>query len=113
MHAAVAANGGMDQAVVDAVLDDFETAPIEPVFREALRMVRKLTLEPESFGPEHIQPVFDAGGTRQQVVDAMRVAVVFAMTDRLADTFGYDVSPRIVSGTARFLMRGGYASPSD
>jgi hypothetical protein len=64
--------------VVDAVLADYETAPIDERLRGALHFLA--TLDPSR--------AFDAGVTKQALRDAADVQAGFEMITRFADAIG-------------------------
>ncbi|MEM7153068.1 MAG: hypothetical protein AAF799_09500 [Myxococcota bacterium] len=100
---------GIDQAVVDAVLEDHRTAPIEEPVRAALELVYRLTTEPDSFGPEHIEAALEAGLDERAIHEAMYVCFAFNVIDRLADAFEFEIHDATHQGiTARMLGRLGY-----
>jgi alkylhydroperoxidase family enzyme len=79
--------------------------------RATLGLLKKMTLEPETLGPDDVRPVLALGVSRQAVRDAMHVAFLFNVYDRLADTMGWDV-PAEGSGfwqtSAKMLLSRGY-----
>src|SRR3954468_10512046 len=96
-HAAVAAvaldsKGPLKGAeLTRQVLEDYTVAPIDEKLRAMLGVLRKMTLDPEALTAEDIRPVLALGVSRQAVADAMNVAYLFNIYDRLADTLGWDV----------------------
>ena len=70
-----------------------------------------MTLNHRSLQPDDVRPVLQAGVSRQAVEDALEVAFLFNIYDRLADTMGWDVPPR-ASGyyqvAAKRLLSRGY-----
>ncbi len=93
------------------VLDDYTTAPIDDKLRATLGLLKKMTLDHGSLGPEDVRAVLRAGVSRQAVQDALEVAFLFNIYDRLADAMGWDV-PAISGGyyqvVAKRLLRHGY-----
>ena len=73
------------------VLDDPETAPITPQLRATLTFLRKMTLDPAGLGPEDARAVLAVGVSRRALLEAIHVAYLFNIYDRLADTMGWDV----------------------
>lgn len=70
-----------------------------------------MTLEPDGLGPDDVRPVLALGVSRQAVADAMNVAFLFNVYDRLADTMGWDVPPESSSfwkSSAKMLLSRGY-----
>ena len=93
------------------VLDDVATAPIDDKLRATLGLLRKMTLEPDELTADAVRTVLALGVSRQAVKDAMHVAFLFNIFDRLADTLGWDV-PAVESGfytaSAKRLLERGY-----
>lgn len=101
----------MDRAVVDAVLEDHRTAPIEEPLRALLGLLQALTLEPQRVGAEDIEPLLALGLTKEAIYEAMYVAFVFNVIDRLADAFDYAVyDAKHQHKTAKILRLFGYWS---
>ena len=60
-------------------------------------------------GAEDMREVLVAGVSRQQVQDALAVCAAFNTTDRLADSFGFEVlSPEGFKAGAKYLLKRGY-----
>jgi alkylhydroperoxidase family enzyme len=75
--------------LVDAVLADWRTAPVEPPLRAMLGYLEAVTLRPGELGPDDATAVRAAGVSDQAMVDALLVAAYFNLIDRLADSFGF------------------------
>jgi alkylhydroperoxidase family enzyme len=79
--------------------------------RATLGLLEKMTLDYGSLMPEDVRTVVRAGVSKQAIQDAMEVAFLFNVYDRLADAMGWDVPPR-TSGyyqtAARRLLKRGY-----
>ena len=70
-----------------------------------------MTLDHAGLGPDDVRSVVAAGVSRQAIQDAMEVAFLFNIYDRLADAMGWDVPER--SGgyyqlAAKRLLERGY-----
>ncbi len=93
------------------IIDDFTTARIDDKLRATLGVLRKMTLEPEQLTPADVRVALDAGVSREAMRDAMHVAYLFNIYDRLADTMGWDL-PATESGfwrsSAKMLLSRGY-----
>jgi hypothetical protein len=79
--------------------------------RATLGLLEKMTLEPEKLGPEDVRPVLALGVSRQAVADAMNVAFLFNVFDRLADAMGWDVpaaGSEFWAASAKMLLSRGY-----
>ena len=93
------------------VLDDYTTAPIDGRLRATLGLLKKMTLDHASLGPEDVRMVMRAGVSRQAIQDAVEVAFLFNVYDRLADAMGWDVPLRTggyYQVAARRLLKHGY-----
>ena len=93
------------------MLDDIESAPIDERLRATLRFLRRMTLEPDALTREDARAVLGAGVTREALTEAIHVAYLFNIYDRLADSMGWHV-PELTSGyyqtAARRLLKNGY-----
>ncbi len=107
-HSATSSIWYGDNAKVTGTLTDLETAPIDEPLRATLRMLGKLTQQ-NSIDADDIRAVLACSVSPQQVQDAFAVSLAFNLTDRLANTFGFDVaSPEAMKSGARFLLKRGY-----
>jgi uncharacterized peroxidase-related enzyme len=107
-HTATAGQAYRDQAKVQAVLADLDSAPIEEGLRATLRMLGKLTRDGKVDAGD-MREVLSAGVSPQQVEDALAVCAAFNTTDRLADAFGFELlSPEDFESGAKYLLKRGY-----
>jgi alkylhydroperoxidase family enzyme len=82
---------------------------VDERLRAALGFVEKQTLRPEELTPEDADRAYAAGVSREALRDAARVAALFNMILRLADSFGWDVpSPERLAMRAPAMLEGGY-----
>ncbi|HYO15322.1 MAG TPA: peroxidase [Thermoanaerobaculia bacterium] len=95
--------------MVEAVLEDYRTAPIPERLRAMLGFLEKLTLRPAEVGPDDIAPLRAAGLTDEEIEDAIHVCANFNLINRVADALGFDLPTRTVyAGSARMLLKSGY-----
>jgi alkylhydroperoxidase family enzyme len=92
------------------VLDDFESAPISDQLKATLRFLRTMTLDPDTLTPHDARAVLAAGVSKPALAEAIHVAYLFNIYDRLADSMGWDV-PALNGGyyevaAQRLLTRG-------
>ena len=70
-----------------------------------------MTLDHENIGPADFRPALDAGVSKDALREALEVAFLFNIYDRLADTMGWDV-PAAGGGyyqvAAKRLLKHGY-----
>jgi hypothetical protein len=92
------------------VLADPDSAPISEALRATLHFLGKMTLQPDGLGPEDARAVLEAGVTRQALHEAIEVAFLFNVYDRLADSMGWHVPEKssgyYESAAQRLLSRG-------
>lgn len=72
------------------MLDDFRTAPIDEGLRATLALLEKLTLTPADVAPADVDAVRAQGVSDEAILDAMYVAYLFAMYNRVGDTLRFD-----------------------
>ena len=89
---------------------DWRTAPVDERLRATLGFLEKLTLRPHELGPADADAARAAGVSDEALVDAIHVAALFNMIDRLADSLGWDVpSFEGFSARAEAMLASGYA----
>ena len=107
-HTATARQAYQDEPRVAAVLADLESASVEEPLRATLRMLGKLTQE-GTISAQAMREVVAAGVSPQQVKDALAVCAAFNTTNRLADTFGFELlTPEAYAAGAKYLLKRGY-----
>lgn len=104
---------GLDENIVQAVLEDWRTAPVDNRLRAALGYLEKLTLTPEQLDSSDITQLHAAGLSDEAIFDAAYVCFIFSIVDRLADAFDFHIPEAdLVAGNGRFLNRFGYTIPT-
>jgi alkylhydroperoxidase family enzyme len=82
---------------------------VRPEVRAALGFIEKQTLTPDELAPADAEAAVAAGVSPQGLRDAARVAALFNMIVRLADSFGWDVPPwEALLARAQAMYEGGY-----
>src|SRR5204862_7786931 len=100
---------GRDDKLVEAVLGDWHTAPLDPRLRATLGFLEKLTRAPTDGGRADVKPLRAAGVPDEAVEDAIHVCVLFNIYDRLADSLSFHLSgPYGYAASGRHLIRCGY-----
>lgn len=99
----------LGDAVTQAVLLDWTTAPIDERLRATLGFLRKLTLEPDALTGADAAAVLATGTSPQALEDAIVVAAGFNAIDRVADALGFEVPDAAgFEASGRSLLRFGY-----
>jgi len=72
-------------------------------------LLETFTLHPDELTADRVQPVLDAGVTREAIRDAFYVAFLFNTYDRLADTLGWELPDEsYYPKSGQFLLKKGY-----
>lgn len=98
-----------NETLVNAVLDDWRSAPVEPKLRAALAFIEKLTLQPDALGPADVAPMRAQGLSDEAIEDAIHACVLFNIYDRLADSLEFDIpDAHGFAMSAKMLLGRGY-----
>ncbi|PHR91338.1 MAG: peroxidase [Robiginitomaculum sp.] len=88
---------GIEESVIDAMMEDLDSAPVEPAMKPLLRYVKKLAILPSKLGPEDAQAVYDAGWGEDALYIAVQVCALFNFMNRIIEgtgvSFDYAASP--------------------
>jgi len=88
-HAEVAYAWGVERGLVEQLLEELETAPVDTRFRTLLAFVRKLALTPSDMSQEDADAVFTAGWDEHALHDAIAITARAAFMQRLVGGFGF------------------------
>ena len=98
-----------DEKLVEAVLADWRTAPVDPKLRATLGFLEKLTLAPADVRPADVEPLRAVGVSDVAIEDAIQVCVLFNIYDRIADSLDFHLpGPDGYAASGRSLMKRGY-----
>lgn len=99
-----------NQLLVEQVLGEWRTAPVDARLRAMLAFLEKLTLTPEAVTAADVAPLRAVGLDDAAIEDAIQVTALFSIYDRMADTLDFDVPGTVgFAAGARMLLRRGYA----
>lgn len=88
---------GIEDAVIDALVADLETAPVDDKLKPLLRYVAKLKELPPHLTDADAQAVYDAGWSERALYDAVQVAALFHLMNRIIEgtgvSFDYAANP--------------------
>ena len=87
-HTVFAQAYGIDPAVIEALLKEPGTAPVDPRMKPVLAYVAKLTLTPSRMIEADAQAVYEAGWSESALFDAIQVCGVFNLVNRLIEGTG-------------------------
>lgn len=96
-HRAYAEVFGIDGALIDALIADVETAPVDERLRPVLAYVAKLNTLPSRLVQQDAQAVYDAGWSEAALYEAVQVCALFNMMNRIIEgtgvNFDYAAAP--------------------
>lgn len=112
-HAAVAAEL-LSDAVVAAVLDDLESAPLTVAEKALLRFVEKANRHSTSIGRDDIVRLHEQGWTDEAIYDTITVCALFNFYNRWVDASGvHAMSDAAHKMQGKEMAEHGYVMPSD
>lgn len=88
VHARHVANYLKDRPLTQRFLDDGLEAELPEIAKLVVEASTKLTLDPEGFGPDDLQPLREHGFTDLQILDILNYTAFFANANRLMLTLG-------------------------
>ena len=88
-HSEVAYAWGVKEGVLDALLKDPDTAPVEPRLKALLAYVRKLSVTPSAMTQADTDAVFAAGWDEHALHDAIVITARAAFMQRLVEAHGF------------------------
>ena len=107
-HSEVAYAWGIENGILDRLLENLETAPVDPRLKPLLAFVRKLMLTPSGMVQADADAVFGAGWDEQALHDAISIAARAAFMQRLVAGHGFTPLTREVAAkhASRRVERG-------
>jgi uncharacterized peroxidase-related enzyme len=110
-HAAVAEAFGMPGGLLDALMDDFDAAPVDDKLRPVLVFVKKLNDTPARVVQGDVDKVYAAGWDEMALYHAVSICALFNMNNRIINGMGIPPhgADKLVETVAR-LKEHGYGS---
>ena len=99
-HKATAEAFGVDEGLLDHMVNDLETAAVDAKLMPVLRYVRKLTRSPSRIVQADADAIFAAGWGEDEFHFAVMICAMFNMMNRIMDGYG-------VRNTAAFRVERG------
>ncbi len=78
---------------MEALVEDYRSAPVTEAERAMLDYVAKLTREPWAMTDGDVRSLRDAGFDDTAILDICQVAAYYAFVNRLADGLGVELEP--------------------
>lgn len=108
-HQAIATDLNVDPKLLEAILADIATAPIEEGLRPVFALVHKVTLNPSKITQADVDAMLEAGWDEQAIEDALGVCALFNFMNRLVDGYGLELPNKDqLAGMAKGINTQGY-----
>ncbi len=107
-HLAVVAACGVAPELVKPLLEDIESAPVEPRMKPILHYARKLTIAPARITPADADAIYDAGWGDDALYSTVLVTALFNFYNRLADGVGLEMPEDYGAEAGKRLSTLGY-----
>lgn len=105
-HMVTAKAFGIDAALIKALIEDPETAPVSDHLKPILSYVRKLTLTPTRLTQKDVDAVLESGCDDEALYSAVSVCALFNYMNRIVEGMGVvrgphslRVSPEVLKGS--------------
>jgi uncharacterized peroxidase-related enzyme len=110
-HSEVAYARGIEAGLIDRLLEDPESAPVEERFKILLAFVRKLMLTPSEMSQEDADGVFEAGWNESALHDAIAITARAAFMQMLVEGHGFTpMSRKTAAKRAKRRVEYGYVN---
>lgn len=109
VHSETARSYGLEPGVLEAMLSDPDSAPVDARMRPLLHYARKLTLTPSRMTQSDADSVLAAGWSERALHDAVLTICLFNFMNRLLEGHGCKGAPEAFVARGKALMDEGYA----
>lgn len=107
-HRAVAVEFGIDEAVIDEVVADLETASVDPRMKPVLRHAARLTLSPKDADKLEVDAIYAVGWNETAVLHTVAVCALFNFMTRLIEGTGLVGKPEDFANAGTRFREQGY-----
>jgi uncharacterized peroxidase-related enzyme len=108
VHTATAEAFGIPEGLLEALLADLDTAPVDERIRAVLRYVGKLTTAPSRLTDEDAAAVLAAGWDERALHDAVIVCALFNFMNRMVNGLGIKADESYFALSGKRLRDVGY-----
>lgn len=108
-HRATAETFGVDGELLEALLEDIDTAPVDERLKPVLRYARKLTQTPSRMIQADVDAIFDAGWDEDAFHYTVMITALFNLYNRVMDGYGVTNTAKFRQERGAMLAEAGYA----
>lgn len=113
-HVGIAEAFGIEAGLIDSLMENLDSAPIEEKMRVVLRYVHKLNQDPGKMVQADADKVYQAGWDEQALYHACAICGLFNMNNRLVNGLGIPGQSREdLAVNIKRLVDGGYNTTVD
>jgi uncharacterized peroxidase-related enzyme len=87
-HKIIAAKFGVPETIVDQLVKDIDSAPVEEKLKPVFKYVKKLNHLPATMNQRDAQAVFDVGWSERALYDAVQICALFNFMNRIIEGAG-------------------------
>ncbi len=109
VHKETAKAYGVPEPLIEALLADLDTAPVDARLKPILAYAKVLTLTPTRALQRHVDAIFAAGWTERDLHDAILTVCLFNFMNRLLEGHGVKGSADLYQARGQALQATGYA----
>ena len=107
-HKATAEAFGVDEGLLQKLLDDVNTSPVEDKLKPVLRYVKKLTESPSKMVQADVDAIFEAGWDENSFHFTVMICALFNMMNRIMDGYGIENTAEFRHSRGVLLAENGY-----
>lgn len=109
IHTATAEAFGVEPGLLENLVNDLDSAPIDDAMRALLAYVRKVTQTPSRIVPADSEAVYAAGWSEDALFEAVATCATFNLMNRLVDGLGMEATAENKREAGQYLRDAGYA----
>ena len=112
-HKATAEAFGVDEKLLQSMLDDLDSSQVEEKLKPVLRYVKKLTESPSRMVQADVDAIFDAGWGEDEFHYAVMICALFNFMNRMIDGYGVENTAEGRQVRGKMLVDTGYRVVTD
>lgn len=109
VHKETAMAFGVPESLIEALLADLDSAPVDARLKPVLAYAKVLTLAPTRALQSHVDEILAAGWTERDLHDAILTTCLFNFMNRLLEGHGVKGSADLYQARGQALQASGYA----
>ncbi len=106
IHSLVAVEFGVEEGLLERLLNDINTSGVDEKLKPVLRYVKKLTLTPYKMLEADTEAIFEAGWDERALYDALLICCTWNFMNRFVEGVGIELSPEEYAASAKVLAKG-------